>query len=144
MQRRWKQALSSGAQWAWTKIQKVPSAHHELLLCYEGDWVLNRLSREVAVSLLGGIQKLSEKSPRLAAPSGPAWAGELDQKTSRHPFLPSPLWDSMSPKSAGYLDWIQNTRIRGCRSIHVSVEIQEASLYSDLIALFRSFPPLFL
>ena len=100
VQTRWRQAFFSGAQWqdqrqsAQSETQEVPSEYDEALFHCDSYWELVHVAQwGCGVSLIWDIQK---PSPGKLALGGPAWAGSLDQITSRGPFQNQTSCDSVN------------------------------------------------
>lgn len=69
-----------------------PPEHRETFLLQSG---YPNTGTGCGISYLGGIQRLSGHSPGQLAPSDPTQAEGLDQVTSRGPFQPQPVCDSI-------------------------------------------------
>lgn len=66
-----------------------------MLFYCKDDWALSEVAQRGIVSLLWDIQKPSGRSPGQLAVGDHAWAGELNQMTSRSSFQPQPVCDSV-------------------------------------------------
>lgn len=80
-----------------TERQEFLSEHQDIgFLHGESDQALAQVvQRTCGVSILGDIEKLSGYSPGQLALVSPISAGELVKVTSRGPFQPNLLYDSM-------------------------------------------------
>ena len=97
MQRVQSQAFPSGGQrqdqrqWAQTGPQEVPSEHQETLLSVRVPEHWHRLPREVVESPTLEILRSCQDTVL----GNRLWVALLEQKTSRDPFQPQPLCDSV-------------------------------------------------
>lgn len=84
------------SQLAQTEKQNAPPEHQEArLYCVDSGALAQAAHRGCGGSLLGQLQKLPGCGLEDPAVGGSAWAGRLDQMTSRGPFQPQPFCDSV-------------------------------------------------